>query len=89
VQHARLDAGLRGSREHVEPGAQRARNLYRGGGDDSEAPAVQVEVEGMGAAVQHRDRSVGRPEQPIADPARRADRDHLADAIGTTYASPM
>ena len=51
--------------------------------------AVQVEVERVRPAVQDRPGSVGRPAQPVHDPSGRTDRNHLADAIRTTYASPM
>ncbi len=89
VEDAVLDPGLAVGGQLGQAGVQRARHLHRARGDHAEARAVQVEVEGVRPAVQHRHRAVGCPEQPVPDPSRRTDRNHLADAIRTTYASPM
>ncbi len=89
MEDAVLDPGLAVGGQLRQAGMQRARHLHRARGDDAETRAVQIEVEGMGPAVQHRHRAVGCPEQPVPDPSRRTDRNHLVDAIRTTYASPM
>ncbi len=79
MEHPGLDVRRAGSQrgQVAGAGAERARHLGGVLVDDPDAPAADVEIDGVGPAVDDRDRTRWCAGQPVADPGWRAHGDHV------------